>query len=364
MNARSKRTWAACLAAALLPALLGAAPAEASDRERQTGLSASVSVAAADDPEQRRHDRAGRGEDAPLLSFSVLSDIHVTGWDKDAQRKFAAALDDHAALRPDSRLLVLNGDLTDGNATDYRKLLAELLKHRHAPMHATMGNHEYYRMWRTPDGGMDTSQLNPGWSTRQAVKQFTDMLGYAKPYHELVLQGYHFLFLSGEAYRDVQPEVKEDAYLSPEQLAWLADRLQMAGAESTTKPIFLFLHQPLPHTLDGTGQERGVVQAAQLRALLERYPQAILFSGHTHWNLEKTRQVKDQHFLAVGSSSVRQVWNGRNEPEERKVSQSLVVDVFLNRVVIRGREHAQRRWTGPGYVRKTEQSQGSAASRG
>ncbi|MCD1258708.1 metallophosphoesterase [Paenibacillus athensensis] len=352
----------ACLTLTLLAALSGTASAQAGSLERTSGIRQEISEPAAASVSLQRPGRSGRGEAAPALSFSVLSDLHVTSWDGESQRKFTTALDDHAALRPASSLLVLNGDLTDGEAADYRTLLAELVKHRHAPMHATMGNHEYYRMWRTPDGGMDTTRLNPDWSTRQAVQQFTQLLGYDKPYHELTLQGYHFLFASGEAYRDVQPDVKEDAYLSDKQFAWLADRLAAAGTESATKPIFVFIHQPLPHTLDGTEFERGIVQADRLNALLARYPQAIVFSGHTHWNLEKTRQIKELGFLAVGSSSVRRIWNGRNEPGEQAASQSLVVDVYPDRVVIRGREHSLRRWAGPEYVRKTALPQQSAAA--
>ncbi|UJF32851.1 metallophosphoesterase family protein [Paenibacillus hexagrammi] len=286
-------------------------------------------------------------ESEPLLSFSVLSDIHITSWDAEAHRRLREALADHAEIRKDSKLLVLNGDLTDGDEADYRSLLAILNHTAHPPVHATMGNHDYYRLWRGPDGKMDTTRLNPAWSSKQAVEQFMRMFHYDKPYHELVSEGYHFLFLSGEAYRDVQPTVGEDAYLSPEQLGWLRERLQAAAAEDPHKPVFVFLHQPLPGTLDGTDRERGIVQHQELRALLDAHPNVILFSGHTHWNLESTQQVKQLRFLAASSASIRQVWNGQNEPESRSLSQSLVVDVYKDHVIINRREHSKRRWIQP-----------------
>ncbi|MCY9692080.1 metallophosphoesterase family protein [Paenibacillus alginolyticus] len=288
---------------------------------------------------------------APLFSFSVMSDVHITSYDQVAQLRLSQALADHHALRPDSKLLVLNGDLTNGSEADYRSLLALLSRKPHAPVHATMGNHDYYGVWRTTEGGLDTSKMNPTWSSKQAVALFDRMMGYDKPYHELIVEGYRFLFLSGEAYRDVNASYGEDAFLSPEQLGWLRERLTAAGSADAGKPVFVFLHQPLPQTLDGTDRELGVVQHEELRALLDAHPNVILFSGHTHWNLETTRQVKQLKFVAASSSSIREVWNAQNVPETQAISQSLVVDVYKDRVVILRREHFKKRWIEPSIAK-------------
>ncbi|MFC3841908.1 metallophosphoesterase family protein [Paenibacillus sp. GCM10012304] len=288
---------------------------------------------------------------APLFSFSVLSDTHIVNTDQVSQMLLSRALADHHKLRPESKLLVLNGDLTGGTEGDYRSLMGLLSSQPHAPVHATMGNHDYYGVWRTPEGGMDTSKMNPAWSSKQAVALFDRMWGYDKPYHELIVEGYRFLFLSGEAYRDVNASYKEDAFLSAEQLAWLRDRLTVAGTADAGKPVFVFLHQPLPQTLDGTDRELGVVQHAELRALLDEHPNVILFSGHTHWNLETTNQIKQLKFLAASSASIREVWNAQNEPETIGVSQSLIVDVYKDRVVIMRREHTTKRWIEPSIAK-------------
>ncbi|WP_189012437.1 metallophosphoesterase family protein [Paenibacillus marchantiophytorum] len=295
--------------------------------------------------------RAEKPISAPLFSFSVMSDVHMIASDEAAQLLLRNALTDHRALRPDSKLLVLNGDLTNGSEADYRSLLALLSRQPHAPVHATMGNHDYYGVWRTPEGGMDTSKMNPAWSSKQAVALFDRMWGYDKPYHELIVEGYRFLFLSGEAYRDVNASYAEDAFLSPEQLAWLRERLTNRTAADAGKPVFVFLHQPLPQTLDGTDRELGVVQHKELRALLEAHPNVIFFSGHTHWNLETTKQVKQLKFLAASSASIREVWNAANEPETVAISQSLVVDVYQDRVVIMRREHTRKRWIEPSIAK-------------
>lgn len=295
----------------------------------------------------------------PRFTFSVLSDIHITPWDGESHRRLRQALSDHAALFPQSSLMALNGDLTNGNDEDYRSLFKLLGETPHAPVQAAMGNHEYYRIWRTPDGGMDTSKLHPAWSSEKAVRLFTSYFGYEKPYHDLWLHGFHFIFLGGEAYRDAVPGIGDDAFLSGRQLQWLEKKLaqlppkgEIKGAKQpeNRQPVFVFLHQPLPRTVDGTDHARGVVQEKALRSLLDRHPEAILFSGHTHWDLERTKQIKRLSFLAVGSSSVRQVFNRRDEPEINAKSQSLAVEVFDRRIVIRGRDHASKRWIEPAYT--------------
>ncbi|MEC0226008.1 metallophosphoesterase family protein [Paenibacillus alba] len=288
---------------------------------------------------------------APLFSFSVLSDTHIIASDTESQLLLSRALADHHALRPNSKLLVMNGDLTNGSEADYRSLQTLLSSQPHAPVHATMGNHDYYGVWRTPEGGMDTSKMNPAWSSKQAVALFDRLWGYDKPYHELIVEGYRFLFLSGEAYRDVNASYAEDAFLSPEQLAWLRERLTNAGTADAGKPVFVFLHQPLPQTLDGTDRELGVIQHQELRALLDAHPNVIFFSGHTHWNLETTQQVKQLKFLAASSASIREVWSSQNEPETMAISQSLVVDVYKDRVVIMRREHSRKRWIEPSIAK-------------
>ncbi|MEC0226013.1 metallophosphoesterase family protein [Paenibacillus alba] len=289
---------------------------------------------------------------APLFSFSVLSDVHVGAKDTDSQKRFRAALADHMNIRPDSKLMVLNGDLTNGINNDYKSLFNIMYEFKLPPVHATMGNHEYYGLWETKQEDLDTSRLSTDWSSGQAINSFEQMFNYKKPYHELVMEDYHFLFLSGEAYRDVDANVKEDAYLSPEQLAWFKDKLALSSTADADKPIFVFLHQPLVHTLGGSDQELGVVQHEELRAILNQYPNVVFFTGHTHWNLETTEQIKQLTFLAVGSSSVREVWNAKNEPEGSAASQSLVVDVFADRIAIQGREHSDKKWLGAPFVKK------------
>ncbi len=306
-------------------------------------LAAAGSVSASD----------SRSQERPLAAFSVLSDVHIGHRDKESHRRLTRALRDYAAINPHSDLLVLNGDMTDGTEPDYLKLFELLGNVSHAPVHATMGNHEFYQMWVHDHQRIDYTRLSATWSGKQAIRLVLKYFRYDEPYHELWINGFHFLFLSGEAYRDEDATIGEDAYLSERQLAWLEERLlpHAAGAVSQIrKPVFVFLHQPLPFTVAGSEKMRGVVQHKQLRALLERYPQTVLFTGHTHKDLEMPKQIVRTTFLAVGTSSVRKVRPMADNPAGAAKSQSVYVEVYADKVIIRGREHSNRSWVGKPYV--------------
>ncbi|MFS0840515.1 metallophosphoesterase family protein [Paenibacillus sp. 1P03SA] len=331
-----------CCAAICLPA---------QRRQETPAAKALPAAAAAQRPGQQAGADGGRpsaSEDTPpaLLTFSVLSDIHIEAHDKLSQELLRTALLDHAALAPEGGMMVLNGDLTGGNPADYDALAKVLNAMPHPPLHATMGNHEYYRMWRTPFGSADTSKLNPFWSTRQAVELFTRSFGYEKPYHAAEAAGYTFIFLSGEGYRDVDKDAREDAYLSAEQMNWFAGRLSEASRTHPGRPVFVFLHQPLVHTLKGSGQERGVTDYKAFRRVLEDYPQAVLFSGHSHYDWSLGGQAVRTGFLSVGSSSVRKVLDFSEKPVQPPKSESLLVRVYPDKLVIRVREHYSRSWIG------------------
>ncbi|EAA9756108.1 metallophosphoesterase, partial [Salmonella enterica] len=82
-----------------------------------------------------------------------------------------------------------------------------------------------------------------------------------------------------------------------------------------------------------------------LKAVLSRYPQAILFSGHTHWQLEAQRTIYEgggQMPTMFNASSVAYLWT--DEDEHLEGSESLHVDVYRDRVIVKGRNHVTGSW--------------------
>ena len=92
-------------------------------------------------------------------------------------------------MNPNLDALVINGDLGDGRSDDYAMLNSILQKYPlPKTVYYTLSNHEFYKAY--------------------------------------YIQGYHFIFLGSEQYRQSDPANYEDAWLSSAQLSWLQKKLQ------------------------------------------------------------------------------------------------------------------------------------------
>ncbi|CAG7653101.1 metallophosphoesterase family protein [Paenibacillus allorhizosphaerae] len=292
--------------------------------------------------------------DTPPLTFAVLSDIHVQSWDKRSIRKFGAALGDLKKAAPQTQALVLNGDLGNGDPDDYRMLNRILERHPHpAKVYYTIGNHEFYKAWHDRFRRPAMETFPNGESEQDSVSRFLRQSGESKVYYKRIQKGFTFLFLGTERYRQTDPSNKENAFLSKAQLEWLSRQLKEADRDG--KPIFVFLHQPLPGTVSGsdTPGNKGIVQAEELRTRLSAYPQTILFTGHTHFELLLPRTVVRDKFTMVNCSSVGDPRKGSDEPypPDQGRSEGIIVEAYSDRVLIKGREFHERRWLGS-YILK------------
>jgi 3',5'-cyclic-AMP phosphodiesterase len=288
----------------------------------------------------------GTSAPQPELTFSVLSDIHLQSWDRSSTRRFSRALNDLKQAAPEAEALVLNGDLGNGFPEDYEALKKTLAGHEHPPIFYTIGNHEFYKAWHNNRRHWSAKSFPNGETEQASLDRFLQLTGESKVYYERQLKGYTFLFLGSERYRQSDPANEEDAYLSEDQLGWLRDRLINAAATAPDKPVFVFLHQPLQHTVSGS-VERGVVQHEELRRLLtEMHPQAILFSGHTHHELSQSSTVVHKPFTMVNSSSVYEPFTAQNEPypPEADRSEGLVVRVYPDHIQVQGRDFGAQAW--------------------
>jgi Icc protein len=283
---------------------------------------------------------------APLLRVAVMSDIHLQNLDLVARGKFVAALNDLAGLSPRPQVLVVNGDLGNGKASDYEALCNILQKKSHpAYTFFAIGNHEYYQAWYGKHGNFNPKGF-PNEDTPSAAKErFLALTGERQVYYDRWVEGVHLIFLGSEGYDPTEPERMNDAELSKEQLAWLREKLR-EGARAD-RPIFVFLHQPLPGTVASSQPCCGgtfVKQHEELRRMLAQYPQVVLFSGHTHARLNTPGIFVRQGFTMVGSSSVYQPEREDGQPVGAEASEGLIADVYHDRVEIAGRDFAHGQW--------------------
>jgi Icc protein len=286
--------------------------------------------------------------DQPELRFSVISDIHVGKWSKKSQKKLTQALTDIHAAMPDSQALVVNGDLGNGFPEDY-ETLGNIMKAIDLPKNVfyTIGNHEYYKAWYDKYGAWNANRFPNNETVQASQARFLNFTRKTSLYDDAWVSGYHFVFLGSEAYRQNDPNNKEDAWLSDSQLNWLETTLK--EEEQPLKPIFVFLHQPLPNTVAGSQtylHQRGVVQADRLRAILIQHPQVVFFSGHTHRELKSDHTLVTDTFTMVNSSSVYAPYDETNTAFDQKDqrSEGLDVEVFAEKVLIQGRDFTHQAW--------------------
>jgi 3',5'-cyclic-AMP phosphodiesterase len=293
------------------------------------------------------HTNDSGGTARPVLRFPVISDIHVQAGDVRSATKFKAALADLNSISANSDALVINGDLTNGKPSDYEALKNALNASPHpANVWYTIGNHEFYKSFVNNLGIYSVKTFPNGETDRAAIDRFLKLTGERKVYYDRWLGGYHFLFLGSEKSRMSDMSYGDDAWLSTQQLNWLKNKLNENSGSG--KPIFLFLHQPLPNTIAGTtawtGQDRSVIQSAELRNILADHPEVIYFSGHTHYQLSTPKTLVHDIFTMVGTSSVHDpVRASTNEPDLNE-SEGLYVEVYGDKVKIMGRDFTRRRW--------------------
>jgi len=264
---------------------------------------------------------------SPIISFQVITDTHITN-DRDHihNMHFEQALLDIAAHSSNSIGIMHVGDVTDHGLRSEYEEFTRIWKANKAvlpDMLLTYGNHDIFL-------GEWGSQL----------KLYESNTGMNGPYYDRWLEGYHFIFLGSEQ------GLKDFAYLSAEQLAWLDERL--SDQASKAKPVFLFLHQPLKDTVAGSLAEQGwygVTQDKELKAILKKHPQTIMFNGHTHWELEAGHtcfEGKGETATIFNTASVAYLWT--NEDAYKEGSQGFYVDVYADKIIVRGRDFVTSSW--------------------
>lgn len=263
-------------------------------------------------------------DEEPKLTFNVLSDTHIRE-SSFSTNKFLAALQDLHEINPTSDALIINGDMTNtGYPEEYEKV-RNLLEQSPTPenVYFALGNHEFHNE--------EGNEIN--------MERFKQFVNEDEVYYEKILKGYSFIFLGSESWGPVGVPTKDAAVLGEKQLKWLENTLKMRSKDK--KPIFVYLHQPLPDTF---GEGPMLIQHEELEKILSKYPQVVLFSGHTHQDMKKPQlnMTEKKGFPVINTAST---YNTTNWPDYNwDESQGLYVEVYNEKVEIKGRDFNRKQW--------------------
>lgn len=211
--------------------------------------------------------------------FAVISDTHFgNNWDEGPMVKVPKALKNILSHSPRVDAIFICGDLTDwGNPSQYELFKTVFddtdIVPADLPVYVMMGNHDNY-----------------------ADNALNNYLVLDQPYHRLIdIKGYPFITTSmdGGGWDDY----------APEEVAALGENLRIASEKYPGKPIFVFTHVPPMNTVYGTCDGEGGWGSNVLTSTLSKYPQVILFGGHSHFPLGDPRSIHQGVFTTINDGS-------------------------------------------------------------
>lgn len=267
------------------------------------------------------------------LAFAVLGDVHEN------IDSFQEAINDLYTINPGMDALVLNGDTVDqGIDEQYDSVKNTISKNKDLlpkTIIKNIGNHEFFNY---------DIEVNSPEQVQSFINKYLEFSGEEKVYHDTWVKDYHFISLGSE---DGNSETLNSitASISEEQQKWLKEKL--AEKYQKGKPIFVFLHQPL-NSGNGNAGWVGVKQSEQIRKILSKYPEVIIFSSHTHRDLDSNSVVLNQPFTMVHTGAVHYTLipdaNSEGGRRREQYIKGLYIEVNGNSVVIKGRDIKEKQW--------------------
>ena len=221
----------------------------------------------------------------PVLRFVACSDIHLNGEENqetaERLKKFINDMYDYADSSDYKSLdaIMVAGDFTGGGAEKeyemFNKIIDENVKES-TQLLTVLGNHEFID-YRDVDATVGYKVY------KKFINEDVDT--------DVVINGYHFI---GVSYTD-------DGKSFTDKTQWLEEKLSEATLEDPTKPIFVYQHPHPAFTVYGSGNWGDFT----VRTVLDKYPQVVDFSGHSHYFSGDPRSVWQGEFTAVGCGALK-----------------------------------------------------------
>lgn len=274
---------------------------------------------------------AAKGASNVDLAFAVLGDIHEnTG-------SLKKAIKDLYKINSNMDVLVLNGDIVDqGSDKQYNSIKNVLNKNKKLLppiIIKNIGNHEFFQY---------NIETNSPEQVQGFINKYLEFAKESNVYHDAWVRGYHFISLGSEDGNSTTLN-SITAFISDKQLKWFEEKLSANYQKG--RPIFVFLHQPLDY---GNGGWIGVKQSEQIKEILSQYPEVILFSSHSHSDLNENSVILNKPFTIVNTGAVHYTiirdTNSKSGRRRERYIKGVYVEVKGNNVTIKGRDIKEKKW--------------------
>ena len=279
----------------------------------------------------------------PVLSFDLLSDVHLRDSDSSRAANFTAGLQDIAANHSDSDALVTLGDNVsfgyDNNSrTQYFDLVEQYASQIPNKL-MILGNHDVRKNDSSSSNGFSSNYDVAYKAYMEDNKIYRDDPESTNIYFDKWVNGYHFIALNTEE------GLKDSIYMSDAQLEWFEEKLGesedgTANAADPEKPVFVLVHQALNDTHQRANAYGGFGdQDAQVKEILSKHPQAIVLSGHIHNGFGVSTTMDRDYGTLIDVPSYNETEYGVTEN-----GTGYQVDVYADRVHFRARNYITHTW--------------------
>ncbi len=233
-----------------------------------------------------------------IISDAQLPQVekHLYGWDYSTVMNGAdhliKALKYYKSQNVD--MIVFNGDMVNATGdyaaySAYNKILDYVYgEDRAEAPHIIypMGNHEFY-------GG--NQEHNFYKSTGLPLNTRT------------IVNGYSFISISNSKLEKGDEELAEsndtlaDGTYNEKRIEFLKEQLAAANTEDPNKPIFVFIHMPISNIVNGG--HWATPQYEEIYSILKEYPQAVVFTGHSHYCMSDERAIMQKDFTVINTGT-------------------------------------------------------------
>ncbi len=280
---------------------------------------------------KKNTDTAPLHQETPLLAFVAVADTHLREEGYRIRRFTRLFQSCKSMVQTDC--LVICGDITDQGIRKNWEVVESLIPKTPMCILPCMGNHDTWE--EESEGGFD-----------KAVTHFTDFCtavsGFEPNavYYKRLVKGFPFIVLGRDN--------PQEPFFSDKQIAFLERELSLCDRK---KPVFVVSHYALnqthglPETFgdeeyeDYTGGFEGC--SDKINAVLQKYDNVILFSGHSHMGLNPTctfEKVGNIHSLNLPCFMFG------NHHGLYHCGLGYVVEVYEHSILFRPRSFLRGRW--------------------
>ena len=228
----------------------------------------------------------------PVIRFAVTSDVHLDGDpEQPAAKRLGELLVDsydyaEGEYYKNLDALAVVGDFATSGSDEEYELFNKIMDDYLRPgteLLAPLGNHEFIK-YRDEDASVTYEHY------KKLIHEDVD--------RHLIINGYHFISCS----------YSEDGKTFGSKKEWLEANLDAAVKDTPDRPVFVFQHPHPFATVYGSVNWGDFT----IRTILEKYPQVIDFSGHSHYAASDPRCIWQGAFTAVGTGSLSALMGNLN----------------------------------------------------